>query len=232
MAEKYLKKWNLPYVILFVLLNVALFLTLRNYGPNFWEELHQRVLDLKSKGSLFQIALPLIIGVAGGILRSSWKEALVFWRLKDPLPGCRVFTELAKSDPRIDMSRLVAELGTLPVETKAQNSKWYSLYKEMKDELTVKESHKQYLLYRELTGISSLFFFFGSIALIPLAVPAWNVSVYSVITFSEFVVCSIIAQNHGRRFVCNVLVEVVNKKKPKSGLGTKKNRKAVEGQES
>jgi hypothetical protein len=232
MAEKYLKKWNLPYVILFVLLNVALFLALRNYGPDFWEDLHQRVLDLKSKDSLFQIALPLIIGVAGGILRSSWKEVLVFWRLENPLPGCRVFTELAKSDPRIDMNELEAELAPLPEEPKAQNSKWFKLYKQMEEEITVKESHKQYLLYRELTGISGLFLLFGPIALIFIGVPVWNVGVYAAITLSEFVVCSIIAQNHGKRFVCNVLVEFLNRKRPKSESKPKERKKAVKNLES
>ena len=130
---------------------------------------------------------------------------------KNPLPGCRAFTKLAPSDPRIYLKRLSASIGDLPELTSEQNAKWYSLYKEVQDELTVSEAHKAFLLYRDLTGISFLFLVFGTIALIPAGASLINLMIHGAVCAAEYIVLSIVARNHGNRFVCNVMVECQEK---------------------
>jgi len=131
--------------------------------------------------------------------------------LRNPLPGCRAFTYFAQADQRIDVARLKASLGSLPEEPKDQNSTWYHLYKLVQDELTVQEAHKAFLLNRDLTGVTVLFFIIGTIALIPAGATTSNVFIYAAITIVEYVFFSIVARNHGNRFVCNVLAEYLNR---------------------
>jgi hypothetical protein len=227
--EKYLKTENQKSIILFTLLNVAILLALRNYGSDFWEELRQHVLDLKDRGSLFQLALPVIIWITVGFLPSYWKEVLVFKRFRNPLPGCRAFTVHAKADDRIDIKKLEAELGPLPQEPKDQNSLWYSLFKQVRTELTVREEFKRYLLTRDVTGVSALFFVFGSITLVALIVPMKNLGIYAAVTVAELIVFSIVAQNSGKRLVCDALAAYLNRAKSKKSTEAKKSTKDVKG---
>ncbi len=212
MGRKYLKKPNTAAIVIFLIWSIALFIVLCNGTQGFWESIHERVLDLKAKDSLFCFLAPIILSIACGVFPAPWKAVLVFWRLRDPLPGCRAFTHLAQSDPRIDATQLQESLGSLPQEPTKQNSKWYQLYKLVQDELTVQEAHKGFLLNRDLAGVAVLFFVFGTLALIPAGTAIVNVAIHAAITIVEYVFFSIVARNHGNRFVCNVLVEYLNRK--------------------
>lgn len=110
MGRKYLKTSNVPVIIAFIIWNVALFLVLCNGVTDFWGSLHQKIVDLQAKDSLFCFLTPIILSIACGLLPASWKAVLVFWRVKNPLPGCRAFSHVMKSDPRINPSLLEASL--------------------------------------------------------------------------------------------------------------------------
>jgi len=211
MADKYLKKRNVPTLVVFLIWNVALFLVASNGMSGFWVSIQQRISELKAQDSLFCFLTPIVLAVACGLLPPSWKATLVFWRFKDALPGCRAFSVLAKRDPRIDDSLIQKNLTVKPQTPRDENSTWYRWYKTVQDHITVQESHKQFLLNRDMTGISFLFFLFGSLALIPSGASNFTTAIYSVITFMQFVVISVVARNHGNSFVCNVLVEYLNK---------------------
>lgn len=212
MPSKYLKKNNLPTLTIYLVWNIAIFLVICNGTSDFWTNIKQRISELKARDSLFCFLTPLILTVACGVLPASWKAMLVFWRYRNALPGSRVFSELAERDPRIDMERIRAKLGTFPSSPNEENAVWYRWYKAMQERVIVQEAHKQFLLNRDLTGISFLFLVFGTLGLVPSGASALSVGVYAAITIFQFVIFSIVARNHGNRFVCNVLVEYQGKK--------------------
>lgn len=212
MSDNYLKKANTSTLVVFLVWNVALFLVANNGLSTFWETIGKRIADLKAEDSLFSFLTPLVLAVGCGLLPASWKATLVFWRLKNPLPGCRAFSELAKKDPRIDESLLDRQVDKILLSPREENAVWYKWYKAVQNQITVQEAHRQFLLNRDLTGIAFLFFVFGSIALFPAGSTVFNICVYAVITMMQFVVFSLVARNHGNRFVCNVMVEYQNLK--------------------
>lgn len=174
--------------------------------------MRQHIAQLQARDSLFCFLTPLVLTIACGLLPASLKAVLVFCRIKDALPGCRAFTKLAKSDPRIDESRLRTKLDKSPVSPREENAAWYRLYKTVQDRVTVREAHKQFLLNRDLAGISFFFFVFGTLAAGPSGASFSNIGVYAAITVLQYVVFAVIARNHGNRFVCNVLVECQDSK--------------------
>ncbi|MCK5231933.1 MAG: hypothetical protein KAR13_16795, partial [Desulfobulbaceae bacterium] len=217
MGKKYLKRQNGITITIFLVWSIALFVVLCTNISDFWADMLVRISDLKAKDSLFCFLTPLILGIACGVLPVSWKAHLVFWR-KNPLPGCRAFTKLGPSDPRIDLKQLGALIGDLPMSPTEQNATWYSLYKKVQNELIVSEAHKGFLLYRDLTGISFLFLFFGTIALIPAGASVTHLLIYVAVCTAQYIILSIVARNHGNRFVCNVLVEYLEKHDPTSRM--------------
>ena len=67
------------------------------------------ILDLVEKvqtsgiGLIFASILTLLIN---GILKTDYKNIMVFWKVKQPLPSYRVFSHLVKNDHRIDYDEL------------------------------------------------------------------------------------------------------------------------------
>ena len=150
---------------------------------------------------------PLLSIILNGIISSNFKAKLVFWRFKNPLPGSRAFSILAKKDPRINLDNLNKQLVNQPKSAEEENVAFYRLYKKFENKLIVKDSHKQFLLTRDLTGYSFLF-----LILFLLAIYFVNASLYLKTSYLgyliiQFIIISIVARNYGNRFVCNVLAE-------------------------
>ena len=206
------KKSDIAVAVIFLMLNIAIFMVLYSGKQDFWGRLHECILDLKAKDSLFCILTPLILFIACGILPSSWKDVLVFWRLHYPLPGCRAFTHFAKKDLRIDEAKLEAKLGSFPQEPKKQNTTWYELYLLVQDKKRIQNTNRIFLLSQDIAGIAVLFFVFGTLALILSGVAIVNVVKFAGITIVEYILFSIVAHNYGNRLVCNVLVEYMKRK--------------------
>ena len=159
----------------------------------------------------------LIGGVAGaggvlallvllnGVIDPVTKARLIYLRWDDPLPGCRAFTVEAKSDPRIDISRLEAKFHPLPNEGPAQNSLWYELYRPLAKEPAVLDAHRGYLLGRDYT-------FFAIILLVvlgPLSIAQFSSSGWAmffiIVLAVQCAVAWIAAAHYGRCLVLNVL---------------------------
>ncbi|MFC1884540.1 hypothetical protein ACFL2O_07205 [Thermodesulfobacteriota bacterium] len=211
MPSKYLKKANIPTLIVFLIWNIAIFLVASNGMSSFWDGVKERISELGTQNSLFSFLTPLVLVIACGLLPASWKATLVFWRFRNALPGCRAFSKFAKCDPRIDDSLLIKKLDKVPISARDENAVWYRWYKVVQDKIIVKESHKQFLLNRDLAGIAFLFCVFGTPALIPSGASFLNICFYAAITLLQYIIFSIVARNHGNRFVCNVLAEYQNK---------------------
>src|SRR5690606_29990989 len=100
--------------------------------------------------------LPIPVLLLSSLISANHKASLVFWRLKYPLPGSRAFSVHAPADHRIDLENLKGQVGEFPVDERSQNSTWYRLYKRVESEPSVLDSHKNYLLFRDIAAMSML----------------------------------------------------------------------------
>lgn len=196
---------------IYLVWNISIFLVVCNGTYDFWNNIQRRISEMNARDSLLCFLTPLILTVACGILPASWKAMLVFWRFRNALPGSRAFSVLSERDPRIDIEQMRTQLGTFPTSPIEENAVWYRWYKAVQDRLIVEEAHKQFLLNRDLTGISFLFLVFGTLGILLSGTSALSIGIYIAIATVQFVVFAIIARNHGNRFVCNVIVEYQDK---------------------
>lgn len=205
---KSLKEKNKSIIILFLLWCIAIYILFLTGFKDFWSSFVSLFIELNQKNSIFIALSPLLCFILTGLLSPRIKAILVFWRLRNPLPGSRAFSELALSDCRIDINELEQKVGIFPQNPEDQNRKWYSLYRQVNNKLTVSKAHQCFLLARELASISFLFlvltpwliYFSGQISMT-------MVGLYICIFFAQYVLLCFVAQNHANRFVCNVLVE-------------------------
>lgn len=144
--------------------------------------------------------------VVNGLLTAGTKARLVFLRWHYPLPGCRAFSKLAQSDPRIDLDRLRQAVGgKFPEKPRAQNAAWRLLLDAAEDEPKVLQSHRDFLLTRDLTGLAAIVLVvFGAIGL--AFAPTWKVAIFYVVGLAaQYLVMRQAASNYGSRFVCTVM---------------------------
>src|SRR5208282_4310181 len=112
--EPYLKDKNGAYLWSFIGANLAVFLSLvvsRQFASSSIDHFWQRVT---TKDGIIAACIPILAIVLSGVLSDAGKARLVFWRWQNPLPGCRAFTELIVSDPRIDVAALRKKHGDFP----------------------------------------------------------------------------------------------------------------------
>lgn len=166
------------------------------------------VVDLTSTKALamrasFITLLPVPALMLSSLLSSNFKAVLVFCRWPHPLPGARAFSVHAQSDPRIALDRLRRNVGEFPQDPREQNSSWYALYREVSDQVSVRDSHGNYLLFRDLAAVSALLALAAPLVLALMG----NASALTIATF--FIVQYLLAAQAGRvagvRMVRNVL---------------------------
>lgn len=147
---------------------------------------------------------PLLLFLLNGLISSHQKAVLVFWKLKNPLPGSEAFSKLSKNDTRIDRAKLKSVYGSLPKSPIEQNKLWYKIYKKNSSNTIVSDSHRALLLARDLTSLCVLFVIFLGIPV--LIIGQWPISLYYFLgLLLQYVIVVIGAQNRGRRLVTNVL---------------------------
>ncbi|MCX7355152.1 MAG: hypothetical protein NTY59_10025 [Alphaproteobacteria bacterium] len=205
--QPYLKGKNAVQLCIFVGANLAVFLALLVSDGFSAATVDQFWHRITAKDGFLAAIIPILAIVLCGVFSDKWKARLVFWRWRDPLPGCRVFSELLATDHRIDKTTLAEKLGEYPREADKQNALWFSLYKRHGGVNKVLEAHRIYLMTRDMASISSLF-----VILFPLGVFAenfqWEVAaIYAAALLLQYVLIAISARNYGNRFVLNVLVE-------------------------
>ena len=107
-------------------------------------------------------------------------------------------------DARIDRKKLKEIYGALPKNPSEQNKLWYKIYKKNSLDIVISESHRAFLLARDLTTLCFLFVIFIGIPVVILG--KWPISIYyfAFLVIQYFIVV-VGAQNRGRRFVTNVL---------------------------
>ena len=170
-----------------------------------------RLGGLKAVFGQAQTLLPIgaagiIVAVLNALPSADLKATLVFWRWRHALPGHRAFSVHAGADSRINPSRLKTMFkGSPPDDPKEQNAAWYKLYRTVRDDVVVSSSHKLFLLLRDYTSMSVVFFLvFTPWALIEMGNKA-TASGYGAILVTQYLVVRLAAANAGTRMVTNVL---------------------------
>jgi hypothetical protein len=201
-TETNLKAKNASMLWAFFLFNAVVFLSVF-FASNVDAILHDFKTMLSFRASGILIA-PLVLFLINGILSSEQKAVLVFWRIKNVLPGSRAFSKHGKSDPRVNMQRLNTLHGPLPSAANDQNSLWFKLYRSNSSEASVIKSHKDFLLARDMVSITFLYIIFTAIPMLFIGDAPYTYYYLGALLL-EYVFIVRVAQNHGKRFVTNVL---------------------------
>ena len=144
--------------------------------------------------------------IVNSVFSSKMKAQIVYFRWKDPLPGCRAFSHYMNVDPRIDKQVLKNRLGDLPADPKTQNAVWYRLLKKQeKSNPVICQSHRLWLLTRDATTISAVFLV-GFLMASALkyrdeGINAWFLAIF----LFQFIIVVSAARNAGNGLVRNVL---------------------------
>ena len=77
------------------------------------------------------------------------KEALVFWRLRERLPGHRAFSKIAPNDPRVDPTDLAVLLPRSQMTGHEQNALWYRWLKSVEGDPAIADNHYRFLALRD-----------------------------------------------------------------------------------
>jgi hypothetical protein len=207
--EPDLKGRNALYLSSFVAVNSAIFLSIViNKGlPKSLQPITQAWSQVNAKNGIIAAGIPIIVIVLNGVLSDTMKARLVFWRWQNPLPGCRVFSALMESDPRINVKVLAAKHGRFPRSPSAQNALWYKLYREHKLKPMIWSGHRVYLLTRDLTAIAVCFVVLFSAGAAVASVDWKTWMVYAATLFLQYLIVARAARNYGNSFVQDVLCE-------------------------
>jgi len=211
--EKTLKNLNRKWLISYLIIGIIIFALFNSLIELKFKDVNELYKTLISPKGIFSIlSYPLII-ILEGFISSNIKAIFVFWRFKNPLPGCRAFTDIGQKDPRIDVNKmnLIFKNGFFNDPIK-QNNLWYSLFRKHDDNNVIKESHRSFLLTRDLTTITILFIplslFLHTILKTEITMMMINVSILATM----YIILAIVSQNYGKRLVANVIVESIKQK--------------------
>lgn len=206
--EKNIKGVNRKYLVAYMLLNCMILLLLSGSLAGGFQEMESIYKETRSLLGLLLFPLSVILE---GLLPSEFKHRLVFWRVRNPLPGCRVFTEIAPKDPRIDMNRLNSLFSNdIPQDPASQNRAWYGIYKKYSSRRRVFDAHKAFLLTRDLVALS-----FISIPLSTAAYAIWGIPANKMAIHLGFLILVLLlgsraCRNYGERFAANVVLEAIH----------------------
>ncbi len=117
---------------------------------------HLKTIAVSDWGkAVVPLLISLVITFMNRMGKDEVKLALVFWRVKHALPGCRAFSKFAIGNPRIDLGRLKEAVGgEFPTDPEAQNRAWYRLYQQVRDSASIEDAHKEYLLFRDIIWLT------------------------------------------------------------------------------
>ena len=203
-----LKRQNLRMLIPYAIWCLSLYAVFLTGDDNSWQNIVSFFDSFSTKDGMVAALVPIIVFVLNGILSADIKSVIVFWRIKNPLPGSRVFTALGPKDARIDMNEIERIIGTIPAEPEEQNAVWYKYYKKYQDSLTVKAAHKHFLLARDMAAMTLLMLIFLPCSVVAISTNWLGAFIYLGILLGQYILLAIVARNHGNRFVCNVLTEM------------------------
>lgn len=200
-SSKTLKGRNLAWLVATLVLDVLVLLVLA---------FHTAVQDLTPTAiaavrTSLTVLLPIPALILSSLISADHKAILVFWRFKHPLPGARAFSVYAQADHRIDLAKLKKHVGEFPVDPREQNARWYGLYKQVDSDPSVVDSHKSYLLFRDIAAMSLLLVPILPVAMYFIGVDTMRILISAAWFLGQYLVTALAARTTGTRFVQNVL---------------------------
>lgn len=167
------------------------------------------------------LVLPVVVLLLSGFMSHSVKAVLVYWKVKNPYPGCEAFTKYGPADARVDMAGLKRHTGVLPTDPAEQNRKWFKLFKMVENEASVLEAHKSYLMFRDMAALSVPLVALAPAGLYFAGAAPLEQGIAAAVFFVQFVLCCLGARNSGRRLICNVLAIHGSRKVKQPGAADK-----------
>ena len=138
------------------------------------------------------------------ILPANFKAMLVYWRIRDALPGFRAFSHFAVRDDRIDAEALRRNVGAFPIDPKEQNVRWYKLFKKVDSAAEVVDPHGRFLLFRDVAGLSFLSAVLAPVTLYYLGSKGAAIASLAIFGF-QYLIAALAARFSGERLVASVL---------------------------
>lgn len=209
-SSRTLKYRNLAWLVATLVLDVLVLLVIA---------FHSAIEDLTPttvmaiRASLTAL-LPVPALVLSSLISADHKAILVFWRLRHPLPGARAFSVHAPLDPRIDLVVLRKNIGEFPTTDRDQNAKWYGLYRLVDSAPSVVDSHKNYLLFRDIAAMSLLLVIGVPLAMHFSGIDTTRIGFSAALFFGQYLLAAFAARTTGIRFVKNVLAVHASLKVP------------------
>jgi hypothetical protein len=207
-SSKTLKGRNLAWLVATLVLDILVLLVIA-FDNTINELTPTKVAVIRAS---LTTLLPIPALILSSLISSDHKAVLVFWRFKHPLPGARAFSVHALADPRIDLAKLKKNVGEFPVAEREQNSKWYGLYKQVDSDPSVVDSHKNYLLFRDVATMSLLLVPVLPLALYFSGIDSGRMTVSAAWFLGQYLVAAFAARTTGIRFVQNVLAVHASRK--------------------
>ena len=207
-TSNYIKSENRKILVGYFLFQIVIFAIFIGHIDFSIIGADQFLAQIKKPQGFISLCTAIFMIVMEGIFPNGLKEFLVFWRFRDRLPGHRSFSHIAPKDPRINMGKLKRLYPDgLPTDPKEQNSEWYLLYAQYRDNPKIYNAHKVFLLTRDLTALTVLFIPSAIFGHLLLGSSSRMVFYHLMFLAALFVVTSLSARNYGHRFVANVLSE-------------------------
>jgi hypothetical protein len=207
-SSKTLKGRNLAWLVATLVLDVLVLLVIAFHAAI--DDLTLTKVVVIRAGLTALLPIPALI--LSSLISSDHKAILVFWRIKYPLPGARAFSVHAPKDHRIDLAKLKKNVGEFPAGEREQNSKWYGLYKQVDSDGSVVDSHKNYLLFRDIAAMSLMLVPTLPLILYFSGVDSARMLVSAVWFLGQYLITAFAARNTGIRFVQNVLAVHASRK--------------------
>lgn len=163
-------------------------------------------LDLAQRAAAPGVLACVLALALNAFIPAALKHVLVFWRVKDSLPGHRAFSKFARSDPRIDITRLKQACGgAFPSKGAEQNKLWYRLLLKHEEHPAVAGAHGRFLALRDMATSALLLAVFFSVAAAVLKVDVMFYPVLLTVVGIEYLILRVGAVNEAERLVCTVL---------------------------
>ena len=156
--------------------------------------------------------LPIPALILSSLLSANHKAVLVFWRITHPLPGSRAFSVHAPADARINLTKLKEHVGEFPAGEREQNATWFRLYKMVDSDPSVVDSHKNYLLFRDIAALSLLLVPALPVAMYFGSIDTPHILISTLWFLSQFLITAFAARTTGVAFVQNVLAVHASRK--------------------
>lgn len=203
MKAKSLKESYRKGLWAFLIVNVVVFWLTK--FASFDGDFAQLLYRISNKESLYLLVGPVVVLVFNGLVSADNKERLVFWKIDNPLPGSEAFSYHLEREPRANRSKIEAKWGELPSTPNEENSLWYDMLKDSEHEVSVTDSHGNFLFSRDLAAFAALIMaVLGMVVLLSGADVFVKLS-YLLFVVVQYIVTATAARNYGIRLVRNVL---------------------------